>query len=225
MLHNILSLFGKTPSEPLLAHLSLVSECVMKIPPLIIAVEMHDKEKLNKLKNDIYAQEERAEKLKAILRSNLLGSVYLSIDRSIIIEILSLQDKLANTAKDIAFLLTVRPLVLSQSIVPQLHKVVATNIEAFTLAKTLLQELPLLLESSFSGVEAERAIMLIEQIADKERAADLLQIELLRTLLEMDTTLTPGQFHIYNKIFECISSISDLSERLALAVRATIASI
>ena len=224
MIRNILSLFRKEPSEPLQDHLLLVSECVVRVPQLIHAVESNDQQKLFKLKEEINQYEEKAEKIKSALRGNLLGSLYLSIDRSIILEILILQDKLANIAKDIAFLLTVRPFLIDPYLIKPLHEVVQKNIETFLLTKDLLQELPTLFETSFSGIEAEKAILMIEQIATKEREADLLQTTLLQVLLTLDDKLSPGQFHIYNKVFECISSISNISERLALAVRATLVS-
>jgi predicted phosphate transport protein (TIGR00153 family) len=222
MLHNILSLFGKAPSAPLKEHLALVSECVLRIPKLLRASETQDKEALFTLKEEIQLYEEQAEKLKSILRSNLLSSLSLAIDKSVLLEIVVLQDKLANAAKDIAFLFTVRPFLLDPSLIPILHQVVEKNMEAFDQTKTLLLEMPLLIEASFSGLEAEKAVLLIEQIAMKEREADLLQLKLLQALLAIDLQLTPGQFHIYNCIFQCIGSISNISERIALALRATI---
>ena len=222
MLHNILKLFGKAPAEPMKEHLALVSECVLRIPKLLTASEEANKESLFALKEEIQLREEQAEKLKSILRGNLLSSLSLAIDKSVLLEIVVLQDKLANAAKDIAFLFTVRPFVLDQSLVPILHQVVEKNMEAFELVRSLLLEMPTLIEASFSGLEAEKAVLLIEQVAMKEREADLLQLKLLQALLEIDRILTPGQFHIYNCIFQCIGSISNISERIALALRATI---
>lgn len=223
MLHNILNLFSKTPSEPLKTHLALVAECVERIPKLLEASEKGNQIELLKLKEEISFYEEQAEKIKSILRSDLLGSIYLSIDRSVILEIVVLQDKLANAAKDIAFLCTVRPFLINEHILKPLKAVVRANIKAFQLAHTLLMDLPTLIEASFSGIEAEKSILLIEQIAAKEREADILQADLLKALLDIDNTVTPGQFHIMNCIFECLASISNISERLALAIRATIA--
>lgn len=223
MLHNILNLFSKTPREPLKTHLVLVSECVERIPKLMEAAEQRDSSLLLRLKEEISQYEEQAEKIKSLLRSDLLGSMYLSIPRSVILEIVVLQDKLANAAKDIAFLCTVRPFLASEHILKPLKIVLHANIEAFDLVKTLLMNLSTLMEASFTGVEAEKAILMIEQIASKEREADILQADLLKSLLDIDTTLSPGQFYIMNSIFKCLASISNISERLALAVRAMIA--
>lgn len=222
MLHNLLKLFGKAPSEPLKEHVTLVFEAVFRVPKLIDALDNEDKETLLLLKEEIYRYEEQAEKIKSVVRSNLLSSLSLSIDKSVLLELVMLQDALANKAKDSAFLCTVRPFALSPSLRDPLHQVVEKNIEACTLVRALLLEMPALIEASFSGLEAEKAIVLIEQIAQKEREADAVQLKLLQALLDIDTTLSPGQFHIYNSLFECIASLSNISEKIALAIRATI---
>lgn len=222
MLHSILKLFGKTPSEPMKEHLALVAKCVHCLPKLMKAMEKGEREELFALKEEIQQYEEQAERLKSVLRSKLLGSLSLAIDKSVLLEIVVLQDKLANAVKDIAFLCTVRPFVLDPSLAPLLHQVVEKNMESFEAARTLLLELPMLMEASFTGPEGEKAVLLVEQVAMKEREADRLQLKLLQALLELDRTLTPGQFHLYNTLFQCIGSISNRAERIALALRATI---
>ena len=167
MLSHILKLFGKAPSEPMKEHLMLVSECVLRIPKLLDASEKEDKGALFQLKEEIQLHEEQAEKLKSVIRSNLLSSLSMAIDKSVLLEIVILQDKLANAAKDIAFLFTVRPFSLDPSLVPMLRQVIEKNMEAFALVKTLLLLMPALIEASFSGLEAEKAVLLIEQVAMK----------------------------------------------------------
>lgn len=223
MLHGLLNLFGKTPSEPLKTHLALVAECVRRIPLLIEAAEKREERSLLTLKDEISSYEEQAEKVKSVLRSDLLGSIYLAINRNVILELLVLQDKLANAAKDMAFLCTVRPFPINTQLFKPLKLVVKSNLEAFELTHSLLMDLSTLIEASFSGIEAEKAILLVEQIASKEREADLLQADLLKVLLDIDATLSPGQFHILNCLFEKLATISNISERIALEIRATIA--
>lgn len=216
---TILNLFGRSPFAPLQSHMEIVRQCVYKVPELFEALKKKDFESLNKIALEISELEHTADLTKNNIRNHLPKSLYLAIDRSNLLEILAIQDSIADQAEDIARLLTLKPLEIFDSFKDEFHTFLAKNIEAFNGARNIIKELHELLESSFGGIEAERVGQMVDDVAFKEHEADVLQHKLLIKFYQEESKLSPGTFYLWSKIFETIASLSNLSEKLANRLR------
>lgn len=96
------------------------------------------------------------------------------------------------------------------------------NIEAFNKAHAIINELHELLESSFGGLEAEKVRIMVEDVAFKEHEVDLIQRRLLKKFFNTDEEMQISAFHQWQRIFEALAAISNLSENLAETVRITL---
>jgi len=221
MLH-ILNLFGRSPFAPLQGHMEKVADCVHQIEPLFVAIKEKQHENVDKLAAAISELEHGADLMKSDIRNHLPSSLFLSIDRSTFLEMLSLQDSIADKIEDIAVLLTITPLQLLPSIEKPFSNFLAKNIQCFEEARRIIQELHELLESSFGGIEAEKVKSMCDEVAFLEHEADVIQRELLKALFRAEKELTYATFGLWQKIFEAIGAISNYSEKLANCVRMTL---
>jgi len=221
MLH-ILNLFGRSPFAPLQGHMEKVADCVFELIPLFGALKERNYLLLNKIAERIFTLEHAADLMKNEIRNHLPGNLFLSIDRGNFLEMLLVQDSIADAVEDVAVLLTLREMQLFTEFEDIFLHFITKNIEAFEGARRIIQELHELLESSFGGTEAEKVKAMIEEIAFKEHEADLIQRELLKKLYHIETSISYGIFHQWQKIFECIGTISNQSEKLASCVRMTL---
>lgn len=216
---TILNLFGRSPFSPLMAHMEKVKECVELLPSLFEAVKEGRQDEVEKIADKIGDLEHKADLGKNDIRNHLPKSLFLAVDRSHLLEILSIQDSIADKTEDIAVLCTLKKLPYEISFASDYEHFLKKNIEAFTRAHDIIKELHELLESSFGGVEAEKVNVMVEEVAFLEHEVDLLQTKLLRDLFQCEDKMSYSTFNIWQKIFELTASLSNLSEKLAYRVR------
>lgn len=221
MLH-ILNLFGRSPFAPLQGHMEKVADCVQQLEPLFSAIKEKQYEDVDKLAAAVSELEHGADLMKSDIRNHLPSSLFLSIDRGTFLEILSLQDSIADKVEDIAVLLTITPLELLPSIEKPFNNFLAKNIQCFEEARRIIQDLHELLESSFGGIEAEKVKSMCDEVAFLEHEADVIQRELLRAHYRAEKEYTFATFGHWQKIFEAVGAISNYSEKLANCVRMTL---
>lgn len=221
MLH-ILNLFGRSPFAPLQGHMEKVAECVNLLDLLFAALKAKDFAQVEKLAFVISELEHGADIMKKDIRNHLPSSLFLSIDRSTFLEILRLQDNIADKIEDIAVLLTIRPLDLLAAIEEPFERFRHKNIQCFEESRKIIQELHELLESSFGGIEAEKVKTMCDEVSFLEHEADCIQRDLLRALYLAEQEISYGVFGLWQKVFEATGAISNLSEKLADCVRMTL---
>lgn len=224
MLGTILNLFGKSPFAALQTHMQKVSDCVHLLPVLFEAIELQDHIVVEELSSKICEIEHQADLTKNDIRNHLPKSLYLPIDRSHLLEILHIQDKIADRAEDIAVLVTLKHLSLPPSFSAEFKDFLKKNIEAFEGAREIIREMHELLESSFGGIEAEKVRAMVEKVSFQEHEVDLSQRFLLKKMFQSENEMSYTAFHLWQKICESVAAISNLSENLALRVRMTLVS-
>ena len=98
----------------------------------------------------------------------------------------------------------------------------AKNLEAFDLASAIINELDRLLETGFGGQEARRVTEMVDRVAFKEHEADIIQMRLLKYVLQNDSALSPAEFYLWSNLLRNLGEISNLSEKLANRIRMTL---
>ncbi len=219
---TILQLFGRSPFAPLQTHMSKVAICVYLLRDLFNALEKNEQALVEKIAEQIAVTEHEADLAKNDIRNHLPKSLFLAIDRTQLLEILTLQDHLADLSEDVAVLITLKPLQMPPTLLEDFKGFLEKNLEAFDSTYAISKEMHELLESSFSGTEAKKVRHMVEKVSLKEHEADLLQRELLKKLFSIEEELNAGTFILWLKIFEVISNISNGSERLANRIRMTL---
>jgi predicted phosphate transport protein (TIGR00153 family) len=221
-MRSIANLFGRSPFVPLRQHMEKVANAVRLLRNLFDALFTQNHEQLKTFAEQIQAYEHEADRSKNDIRNHLPKSLFLPIDRVQLLEILTLQDRLADRAEDVAVLCTLKNLSLSPSLHQHFQNFLTKNLETFEILLNILTEMHELLETSFGGYEAERISGMVEQVAYHEHEADVSQHQLMHALLQEENQFTPGSFYLWMKITESLSDIANISEKLANRVRMTL---
>ncbi|WP_096892773.1 TIGR00153 family protein [Candidatus Scalindua japonica] len=212
-------LFAKSPFAPLLKHMQEVNGCVTKTKEIFIALEKGDKKLVGKLAKEISKQEARADTTKNELRNHLPGGLFMPISKSALLEILSLQDDIADDCEDIGILLTLKELTLKDIFKDDFKNFLDKNIETFELVKIIIEDFDNLLETSFAGREAERVKSMVQEVALREHEADLSQRQLLKNIFSNEDQFTHGELQLWLLILKEIRTLSNTSEKLAHRIR------
>ncbi len=219
-MRTIARLFGKSPFAPLQQHMEKVAACIKKIEEIFNVFFQHSElSELESLVVSLSKMEHEADLTKNDIRNHLPRSLFLPVDRGQILEMLAIQDSIADQAEDIGLSLTLYPLQVPSGMENEIRQFFQKNIEAFWDAKNIMNEIDPLLESSFGGIEAEKVKAMVEQTSYKEYEADLHSHRLLKQFFSRVNEIDNPSFYLWLRLVEEIGSISHISERLANRIR------
>ena len=135
------NLFAKSPFEPLQAHMEKVAMCVNKLETLFAHYWNGDTKKVEKITEEISDLEHAADLTKNEIRNNLPKGLFLAISRAELLEILSLQDRIADKAEDIAVMMSIKKLEPLEGLQELFEKFLSKNIETVNATHKIMQEL------------------------------------------------------------------------------------
>lgn len=221
-MQTLARLFGKSPFAPLQTHMDKVAVCVKQIVPLFEALEKKDFVLVAATANKISKLEHEADLTKNEIRNNLPNGLFLPIARTALLEILALQDNIADRMEDVAVLLTFREIEILTAFDVEFHTFLKKNLETFDGVYKIIKEMGQLLESSFGGKEAEKVCKMVENVAFMEHECDLVQRALLKKMFQECDKMPAPTYFLWMKVIEELGALADESENLANRVRMTL---
>jgi predicted phosphate transport protein (TIGR00153 family) len=217
------NLFGKSPFKALQVHMRVALECAQGIPPLFEALAAGDQEGVVTLKNKIFEREAEADKIKNALRGALPKSLFMPVDRRDLLDVLQMQDSIADTAQDIAGLLIERRMEIPDFMQETLLALARRSIEACEQSALIIEELDELLAMGFRGREASRVEEMVEVLNLIEDDTDELGIELARSLFEHEDEIKPVSVMMWYQLIEWVGDLADYAEKVGDRLRLLIA--
>ena len=217
------SLLGKSPFKAMQEHMRVVNECVAEVPGLFQALVERNASDLEARKNKIFEKEEAADLLKNRLRDHLPRSMFMPVDRRDLLELLNLQDSIADTAQDIAGLLVERDMEVPDGMAEPLLKLVERCHDATGYAQKIIEELDELVELGFQGREATRVEEMVDQLNRLEDDTDAMGMELSRSLFAQEDSMSPVAVMFWYQLIQWIGDLADYAEKVGDRLRLLIA--
>lgn len=208
------NLFGRSPVSPLQQHMAKVQACLEVLHPFFVDVFAGDWESATQHRADITQREDEADKLKKQLRLQLPKGLMMPVSRRDVLEVLRVQDKLANKAKDISGLILGRKMAFPEELHEPMMEFLQRNLEAARQAQVAINELDELVETGFASLEVERVENMLRTLNKIEDDTDDLQITIRATLLKKERELPPVDVMFMYKIIEWIGDLADLAQRV-----------
>ena len=218
-MRTLAKLFAKSPFAPLQKHMQDVNECVKKVKEIFEALEENDSKSVSRISEEISKLEAIADTTKNELRNHLPGGLFMPVSKAALLEILSLQDDIADDCEDIGILLTLKDLTLKDIFKDDFKNFLNKNFETYELIKEIIDEFDNLLETSFTGREAEKVRSMVSNVALKEHETDLTQRKLLKNIFKNEDHFTHAEFQLWLLILREIRTLSNTSEKLAHRIR------
>ena len=202
-------IFGNSPVSPLQKHIEKVVLCVEELIPYFDAVIKNDWGKAEKIQTNLAALENDADEIKNLLRMQLPSSLFMPMDRRDVLDVLQLQDKIANKAKDIAGLVLGRKMSLPESICNTYIQFLNRCVDATRQTQNAINELDELVAAGFRGNEVTRVKKMIEELHVIEDETDKIQIKLRAELYKIEKDLPPVDVMFIYKIIEWTGDLAD----------------
>ncbi|MBL4712924.1 MAG: TIGR00153 family protein [Gammaproteobacteria bacterium] len=205
-------IFGSSPVSPLQAHMTKVYACASELIPLFNAVINEDWGEVELRQQLISNLEQDADVLKKRLRLNLPKGLFMPISRQDLLEVLLMQDRIANQAKDIAGTIVGRRLTLPTVIHEDYIRFVARCVAACKQARKAINELDELVETGFTGQEVRIVTDMVTKLDAIESDTDNLQASIRRKIFEIENDLPPIEVMFLYKIIEGTGEVADRSQ-------------
>lgn len=210
----IFSMFGSSPIRPMQQHMAKVQACTDELIPFFEAALAGDWEKAAEVQKKISELEGAADELKRELRLNLPSGLLMAMSRRDLLETLTMQDRIANKAKDIAGLMLGRKMSFPADVAPLMLDFVRRCIDASAQAQTAINELDELVETGFRGREVELVESMITKLDEIEGDTDKIQVAVRGKLFAMEKELPPVDVMFIYRILEWIGDLADLAQRV-----------
>ncbi len=205
-------IFGSSPVTPLQKHIDIVVLCVEELIPYFECVIKDDWDQAANTQAKVVQLEHDADEIKNELRLHLPTSLFMPIDRRDVLEVLEMQDHIANKAKDIAGLTLGRKMTLPKSISKAYMEFLKRCIDATRQAQVAINELDELVVTGFRGDEAVRVQKMIEQLHVVEGETDAIQVKLREDLYKIERELQPVDVMFLYKIIEWTGDLADSAQ-------------
>tara|TARA_B100000085_G_scaffold71012_1_gene63665 strand:+ start:642 stop:1322 length:681 start_codon:yes stop_codon:yes gene_type:complete len=196
-------------------HAEVCLDCVNKLEPYFEAALADQWGRAEALQQEIARLEAVADDIKMDVRKNLPRGLWMSVSRPDLLELVRVQDKMANEAKDIAGLTLGRQLTFPKKLEKSLFKFIATVTDASAKAVEVVAATRELSRSAFSSrqVKAISAkCLLVEKI---ERRSDDLQSKLRAKLRIYEEDMSPIDAIFLYQVLSSIGEIADHAEKVS----------
>jgi len=214
MANMLANIFGSSPVQPLEKHIEIAFRCAKKLRPLFEAVIANDWDKALEIRAEIEVLEHEADNVKKEIRLHMPKSLFMPVPREDLLELLLVQDKIANRAKDVSGVMIGRRMQIPDSLADMFVEFVDRNIDAAKQARKSVRELDELFTAGFRGAEVALVSDMIEKLDHIETHTDEQQTILRTALFEIEKTLDPIDAMFLYEVISLTGEIADMSERV-----------
>jgi predicted phosphate transport protein (TIGR00153 family) len=205
-----LQMFARSPFKPMQEHIAKAQYCAEQLIPFFEATYDNDWLVAEQLQQKITLLENEADAIKKEVRQSVPSSLFLPVPRTDLLNLLRMQDKIANRAKDISGIMLGRKILIPQIIQKEMLEFVQAAVNTSQQALIALNELDELVGAGFRGREVDVVEALINKLDDLEHTTDELERHVRHSLFKVEKELDPiDAIFLYN----VISWVGDLADR------------
>ncbi len=216
--------FGTSPFGLVVDHTRKVHECVELLKPLTEALLDGNQAKIEELHHEMSMKEHEADEIKTSIRGKLGKAYLLSVRREDLLQFLAYQDDVADSAEDFAVVLLIRKTAFPEELKEGFREFVAQVIKVSEHLLGLAEQLNALVETAFTGTEADKFLEGIEAIGKEEWKADKLQRKFARHFYQLEDQISPTSLRFLDKYCSNLSAVANSAEKTAKYLRQLIVS-
>ncbi|MDP6103563.1 MAG: TIGR00153 family protein [Gammaproteobacteria bacterium] len=207
-------LFGKSPIRPLQQHMTRAHSCIEQLNEIMIAMQNQDWDTGEKIRTSISKNEHEADVLKKKLRLGLPSTFMMPFSRRDLLDLLLIQDSIANISKDVSGLMCNRKMKFPKEISEDVVELTKLCIKTSSKALEAINELDELLETAFGDRERKIVSNIIKEINNLESKTDSLQHKIRSKLFPLESNLPPIDVVFYYRAIEWLGELADAAQKV-----------
>ena len=211
----ISEVISSSPLAMLDEHVKACAKCVAKLPDYFDAAQAGKWAKAAKVQAEIVDLEGIADDLKRNVRRNMPRGIWMSVSRSDLLELVRMQDTMANHTKDVVGLSLGRELAFPAPLEKSLAKYIKTIVDCLGLGVEVVTATRELSRTAF-GARQVKVIMTKSLAVEKlERKSDEMQTKLRSKLKAHEETVSPVDAIFLYQLLSQIGEIANSAEKVA----------
>ncbi|MCA9600531.1 MAG: TIGR00153 family protein [Polyangiales bacterium] len=207
-------LFARSPLKSVVQQMDAVVECAHAVGPLLDALVAGDQGQVTTAAKVISKLEGAADDAKNEFRAHMPHRLMLPVARRDVLRLVSQIDAIADSAEDLAVLLTMRKMDVPDGMKAPLLLFRDRVLTCVHTARELVHMLDDLLAAGFRGHAAEAAHALIERLAREEHDTDKLQDQLAKIVMQLENDMAPVAVMMWLKILKELGDMANHAENV-----------
>ena len=202
-----LGVFAKSPIKPMEDHIKKAHQASKALIPFFNHVFKEEWQEAEEIRLNIRNLEREADEMKRNIRLQLPRGLFMPVERTDLLELVTQQDKIANKAKDIAGRVVGREMTIPAEIQEDFLAYVTRCVDATKQASKAINELDELIETGFKGREVTLVEKMLVELDAIEQDTDDMQIKIRRQLRAIENELNPIDVMFLYKIIEWVGEL------------------
>ena len=211
---SFLSLLAESPFSGLQEHMEVDNKASEALKSFIKFAVESDWKTAKEHRETIVKLEHQADEIKNNIRNHLPKSLFMSVSRQDILDLVFTMDGIPNAAKDISGVMIGRKMVIPEHMSKRFIDCTNSAITATHQACDAIKKVNEMQRSGFGGKNASELYDLVAQIEQLEQENDELEISLRNELFKIEKDLPPVDVIFLYDIINKIGILADISQSL-----------
>lgn len=208
----------ESPFKVLMAHFDRCCMSVKKLKEMIDLYTKGDFTEASSVSVDISRLEHEADEIKRHLRATIPRLIFMPISKQDVLDILASNERIADSAQDVAQILGMRETSLPEEIHPLLERFVGHVVDSVQALRDMMEHLDKVLESTFARVETQEVIEMGHHVHEHEYKADSAGKGLSKVIYGLEGRESPlACFHMM-RFIDVLDQVADNAENAALKI-------
>ncbi len=209
---SILRMFAESPFSALQEHMDLGKQAAIALQNFLGSASVSDWGKAQQYRQEIIDLEHAADDIKNQIRTHLPKSLFMSVSREDLLDLVYTMDGIPNTAKDISGIMIGRQMEIPNQIAEQFSSFTKAAIKAAKQASAAIEKVDEVRRGGFSSNDTDLLQGLVAELEQLEHENDDLEAALRNDFFEIEKDFPAVDVMFLYDIFNRIGSLADIAQ-------------
>jgi len=211
----ISEVFSTSPLALLERHVGVCVDCVERLPQYFAEAQANRWGRASDVREEICRFEGLADELKQDVRGNLPRGLWMSVSRADLLELVRVQDKMANGVKEVSGISLGRQLAFPAAMTSEVADFIDVVVQVSRVVVKIIGATRELSRSAFGTRQTNVILDFVSQVEADERRSDEMQAALRARLKEHEAELSAVDAIFLYQLLSAIGDIADNAEKVA----------
>ena len=211
----ISDVISNSPLALLERHAGVCLDCVERLPLYFAEAQANRWGRASDVREEICRFEGLADELKQDVRSNLPRGLWMSVSRADLLELVRVQDKMANGVKEVSGISLGRQLAFPAAMTSEVADFIDVVVQVSRVVVKIIGATRELSRSAFGTRQTNVILDFVSQVEADERRSDEMQAALRARLREYEAELSAVDAIFLYQLLAAIGDIADNAEKVA----------
>ncbi len=209
---TFLGMLADSPFSGLQEHMSLGNQATSELENFLKAISQSDWNTAAECREKIVKLENQADDIKNTIRNNLPKSLFMSVSRQDLLDLVITMDGIPNAAKDISGVMIGRKMELPKEVAEGFMSCSKAAIKAANQASDAIRKVDDMQKRGFGSHDASVLGELVIELEQIEKENDELEIALRNKFFEHEKQYDPVEVMFFYNVINKVGSLADISQ-------------